>query len=258
MDEAFARSTVSVSISGEGPPLWLFHSLLADRDSFAAVRGPLSERFAVHLPELPGFGASSPVPGGLVAVADRMADAMLDRGGEAPVVLGNGYGGFVALQMAIRHPGLVRGLVLADCGACFSEPGRQAFRAMAAGVDAGGPARIADVAMRRLFAPEFQEAHPDLMAERRAAFLRTAPDVLTAACHALATLDLRAEVGQVRVPVLVLVGGQDEATPPAMSRELAALLPDARLVVLDGCAHVPQLQDPHRFLAAVEPFLMQA
>ena len=257
MDEVFARSTVSVSISGEGPPLWLFHSLLADRDSFAAVRGPLSERFAVHLPELPGFGASSPVPGGLVAVADRMADAMLDRGGEASVVLGNGYGGFVALQMAIRHPSLVRGLVLADCGACFSEPGRQAFRAMAAGVDAGGPARIADVAMRRLFAPEFQEAHPELMAERRAAFLRTAPDVLTAACHALATLDLRAEVGQVRVPVLVLVGGQDEATPPAMSRELAALLPDARLVVLDDCAHVPQLQDPHRFLAAVEPFLMQ-
>ncbi len=159
-------------------------------------------------------------------------------------MLGNGYGGFVALQMAIRHPGLVRGLVLADCGACFSEPGRQAFRAMAAGVEAGGPAKIADVAMRRLFAPEFQDAHPDLMAERRAAFLRTAPDVLVAACHALATLDLRAEVGQVRVPVLVLVGEQDEATPPAMSRELAALLPDARLVVLDGCAHVPQLQDP--------------
>lgn len=257
MDERFARNTVSVAITGEGPPLWLFHSLLADRDSFAAVRGPLSERFAVHLPELPGFGASSPVPGGLVAVADRMADALRDRGGEAPVVLGNGYGGFVALQMAIRHPGLVRGLVLADCGACFSEPGRQAFRAMAAGVDAGGPAKIADVAMRRLFAPEFQDANPDLMAERRAAFLRTAPDVLVAACHALATLDLRAEVGQVRIPVLVLVGGQDEATPPAMSRDLAALLPDARLVVLDDCAHVPQLQDPHRFLAAVGPFLMQ-
>ena len=255
MDEVFARGTVSVSISGEGPPLWLFHSLLADRDSFAAVRGPLSERFAVHLPELPGFGASSPVPGGFAAVAVRMSEALRDRGGEAPVVLGNGYGGFVALQMAIRYPGLVRGLVLADCGACFSEPGRQAFRAMAAGVEAGGPAKIADVAMRRLFAPEFQAAHPALMAERRAAFLRTEPDVLVAACHALATLDLRAEVGQVRVPVLVLVGERDEATPPAMSSELASLLPDSRLEVLGGCAHVPQLQDPATFLAAIGPFL---
>ncbi len=255
MDEVFAGGTVSVSISGRGQPLWLFHSLLADRDSFAAVREPLGRQCAVHLPELPGFGASAPVAGGLVAVADRMAEALRDRGGEAPVVFGNGYGGFVALQMAIRHPGLARALVLADCGACFSEPGRQAFRAMAAGVEAGGAARIADVAMRRLFAPAFQEAHPELMAERRAAFLRTDPAVLVEACRALAELDLRGAVGQVRIPVLVLVGEEDEATPPAMSRDLAARLPDAELLVLEGCAHVPQLQDPARVLAAVGAFL---
>ena len=100
------------------------------------------------------------------------------------------------------------------------------------------------------------EAHPDVMLERRAAFLRTAPDVLTGVCHAMATLDLRVEFEQVRAPVLVLVGEQDEATPPAMSRELAALLPDARLVVLAGCAHVPQLQDSSRLLAAVDAFLV--
>ena len=255
MDEVFARGTVAVSIAGEGQPLWLFHSLLADRDSFAAVRGPLARRFAVHLPGLPGFGASAPVTGGLAAVADRMAEALNDRGGEAPTVIGNGYGGFVALQMAIRHPGLVRRLVLADCGACFPEPGRQAFLAMAAGVEAGGPERIVDVAMRRLFAPEFQEAHPALMAERRSAFLRTDPAVLVEACRALAGLDLRDEVSRVRIPALVLVGERDEATPPPMSRELASLLPDARLLVLSGCAHVPQLQDPARFLAAVDLFL---
>ena len=109
--------------------------------------------------------------------------------------------------------------------------------------------------MRRLFAQDFQETNPDLMAERRAAFLRTDPGVLVAACRALAELDLRPDVSQVRVPVLVLVGSQDKATPPPMSRELASLLPDARLIVLDGCAHVPQLQDPARFLAAVYSFL---
>jgi 3-oxoadipate enol-lactonase len=258
MSESFVNGCVAVSISGEGPPLWLFHSLLADRNSFAPVLGAFAERFTVHLPELPGFGASAAVSGGLVAVADRMAAALRERGGEAPIVLGNGYGGFVALQMAIRHPGLARRLVLADCGACFSEPGRQAFRAMAAGVQAGGAAKISEAAMRRLFAPEFQAEHPDLIAERRAAFLATDPAVLIEACHDLAALDLRGDASGVAIPVLVLVGERDEATPPLMSRELAALLPDARLTILDGCAHVPQLQDPGRFLAAVRPFLAEA
>ena len=95
---------------------------------------------------------------------------------------------------------------------------------MAAASRAKGLSAITDVAMRRLFAPEFQERHPDLMRDRREAFLRSDPEVIQAACLALAALDLRPELGKVRVPVLVLVGEHDEATPPPMSRELAALL----------------------------------
>ena len=65
---------------------------------------------------------------------------------------------------------------------------------MAAASRAKGLAAITDVAMRRLFAPEFQESHPDLMADRRAAFLKTDPEVFRAACEALAALDLRPEL----------------------------------------------------------------
>jgi 3-oxoadipate enol-lactonase len=185
-----------------------------------------------------------------------MAEAVQDAaGGEETIVLGNGYGGFVALQMAIRHPDIASRLILADCGAAFSDSGREAFRNMAAASSAKGLAAITDVAMRRLFAPEFQEQHPDLMRDRRAAFLRTDPDVFRAACAALAELDLRPELPQVKVPVLVLVGEHDEATPPPMSHELAAGLPNARLKILSGCAHVPQLQAPEMFLEAIGDFL---
>jgi 3-oxoadipate enol-lactonase len=59
----------------------------------------------------------------------------------------------------------------------------------------------------------------------------------------------------VTVPALVLVGEHDEATPPAMSTELAAGLADAQLVVLPGCAHVPQLQEPELFLDAIRKFV---
>jgi 3-oxoadipate enol-lactonase len=93
------------------------------------------------------------------------------------------------------------------------------------------------------------------MRDRREAFLKTDPDVFRAACDALAQLDLRSELGKVTVPVLVLVGEHDEATPPPMSRELAAGLPNARFKIIPGCAHVPQLQSPGIFLDAIGDFL---
>jgi 3-oxoadipate enol-lactonase len=260
MDQLFANGTVNAAQSGQesggGRALFLFHSLLSDRASFDAIVPKLSHAFRVIVPELPGFGRSPAVGGGLADVADRMAEAVKDAAGaEDPIVLGNGYGGFVALQMAIRHPGIASRLILADCGAAFSESGREAFRNMAAASKAKGLAAITDVAMRRLFAPEFQAQHPDLMRDRREAFLRTDPEVFRTACDALAELDLRPRLAEVKVPVLVLVGEHDEATPPPMSHELAAGLPDARLKTLAGCAHVPQLQAPEMFLEAIGDFL---
>ena len=256
MDQLFANGTVNAAQSGKGSPLFLFHSLLSDRASFDAIVPALSRSFRVIVPELPGFGGSQAVTGGLAAVADRMAQMVRDAAGsEDAIVLGNGYGGFVALQMAIRHPGIATKLILADCGAAFSKEGRAAFRNMAAASSAKGLAAITDVAMRRLFAPEFQAQHPDLMRDRREAFLRTDPDVFRAACDALAKLDLRGEVAKVKVPVLVLVGEHDEATPPPMSHELAGLLPRAHLEIVPGCAHVPQLQAPQTFLEAIGDFL---
>src|SRR5438552_13144909 len=107
MDRLFANGTVNAAQSGNGPALFLFHSLLSDRASFDAIVPRLSRSFRVIVPELPGFGGSNAVSGGLAAVADRMAEAICEaRGDGETIVLGNGYGGFVALQMAIRHPGI--------------------------------------------------------------------------------------------------------------------------------------------------------
>jgi len=257
MDRLFVQGAVNATETGQGPPLVLLHSLLSDRASFDAVVAPLARAFRVIVPELPGFGRSRAVGGGLAGVADRMAELVTEAAGRA-VVLGHGYGGFVALQMAIRHPTAATRLILADAGAAFSEAGREAFRTMAAVSGAKGLAAIADVAMNRLFAPEFQATHPALMGERRAAFMRTDPEIFRAACDALASLDLRGGLSKVKVPVLVLVGEQDEATPPAMSHELAAGLPDAQLKIIPGCANVPQLQAPALFLAAIAGVLKLA
>jgi 3-oxoadipate enol-lactonase len=246
-------------IGGAGRPLVLFHSLLADRTSFDRIAPALAATHRVVALDLPGFGDSDPVGGGLEAIADRIAAAIeAMEFADKPILLGNGYGGFIALLVAIRHPDLAERLVLADCGAVFSEPGRAAFRGMSAGAEKGGLAAIADVAMRRLFAPDYQADHPTVIAERKERFLAVDPRTFHAACAALAALDLREHLASVRVPTLVVVGELDEATPPPMSKDLAAGLPTAQLVVLPGCAHVPQLQAPELFLSTIGPFIDSA
>ena len=243
-------------IGGSGMPIVLFHSLLADQSSFDPVARLLAKTHQVVMLNLPGFGASESVGSSLETIADHIAGAIEALGlKQNPILLGNGYGGFVALVTAIRHPGLASRLVLADCGAAFSEPGRAAFRGMSAAAKEKGLGAIADVAMRRLFAPEFQQANPALIEDRKKRFLAVDAQTFHGACDALATLDIRDQLKSVKVPVLVLVGEQDEATPPPMSRELAAGLPDARLLELPGCAHVPQLQAPETFMAAIRAFI---
>jgi 3-oxoadipate enol-lactonase len=247
---------LAARVAGSGAPIVLFHSLLADQSSFDLIAQPLAASHQVVILALPGFGGSHAVGGSLEVIADHISAGIGQLGlPQRPILLGNGYGGFIALMTAIRHPGLASRLVLADCGAAFSEPGRAAFRGMSAAAKDKGVGAIADVAMRRLFAPEFQQRNAALIEERKKRFLAVDAATFHGACDALATLDLRDQLAAVAVPVLVLVGEQDEATPPPMSRELAAGLPDARLVVLPGCAHVPQLQAPELFMTAIRPFI---
>ena len=254
-----AGKRLSARVAGSGRTIVLFHSLLADESSFDPVAGMLAATRQVIVLNLPGFGASDFVGSSLEAIADHVAAGIeaMDLQ-HKPILLGNGYGGFIALLTAIRHPGIASRLVLADCGAAFSEPGRAAFRGMSAAAKDKGLGAIADVAMRRLFAPEFQQLNPQLIEQRKQRFLALDAQTFHGACDALASLDLRPQLKAVTVPVLVLVGELDEATPAPMSHELAALLPNARLQVLQGLAHVPQLQAPEQFLAAVQPFLMEA
>lgn len=251
-----AAGKIEAQIIGQGPTLVLFHSLLADSSSFGKITGTLAGYFRVVVPSLPGFLGSEAVSGGIEAVADRLAESVREVAPhERTILLGNGYGGFVALTLVIRHPELISRLALCDAGAAFSEPGRATFRTMAKLAASGGLEAVADIAMRRLFAADFHAANPELVADRRQRFLAMDETVFTAACEALAVLDLRPQLGGVAIPVRALVGEQDEATPPEMSRQLAAMISEAEFEVLPGCAHVPQLQSPSQFLLAVIPFL---
>jgi 3-oxoadipate enol-lactonase len=251
-----SSAKLDVEQIGQGRGLVLLHSLLSDRSAFDRVAPRLARERRVYLVNLPGFGASDPAGPGLEDFADRIA-AHFPRLGIGPDtdLLGNGFGGFVAVALAVRHGDKFGKLVLVDTGAAIPDAGKPAFAMMAQRVEQGGMAAVVEVALQRMFPEDFLQAHPEIAAERRASLLRANPAHFAASCRALARLDLRAEVKNIRNPTLVMVGLRDTATPPMLSKDLAANIPGAKLVELPHCGHSPHIQDPEGFWNLLKPFL---
>jgi 3-oxoadipate enol-lactonase len=255
-DHGMGAPRLDVEIVGEGRDLVLLHSLLADRGSFEPLAARIARERRLILMSLPGFGRSPAAGAELGEWADAVA-ATFEELALPPEtdVLGNGLGGFVALKLAIRHGRRFERMVLVGSAIAFPEAGRATFRALADRVAEGGMAAVAGAAMRRMFPERFIAANPEVVAGREAAFRRIDPGVFAVACRALAALDLSEELAQVRNPTLIVVGAEDEATPPALGRALADRLADARLTLLPGLGHCPHIQDPDAFVAAIAPSL---
>jgi len=250
-----SNSRIDVQIRGEGPDLALLHSLLTDRTSFEGLAIRLSSKRRLLLINLPGFGASvpaEPIRGYADRVIQLFADLALPPGTD---VLGNGLGSFVALKMAADPSAALGRLVLLGAAIAFPDPARQTFRALADKVEREGMEAVADAAMARMFPAEYIAANPDVVADRKAVFNSIKPEVFAAAARALASLDLGPELDRIRNPVQIVVGEMDGATPPALGRELASRLSDARFVELAGVGHAPHIQAPADVVKAISPFL---
>ena len=247
------RGRVSYAEIGSGSPLVILHSLLTDRHAFDGVIPSLPGR--VIALDLPGYGSSDRAEASIEALSDRMAAAVAVLCDEPTTVMGNGLGAFVALGLAIRHPELVARLVLVGAGATFPEEARPAFANMARLVESNGMSAVTHTALRRIYTEDFLDTHPEAAAERVRVLEASDPEVFVAACRALQRVDFTDGATDLAVPTLIVVGEEDQATPPAMAVTLDGLLSDSRVVVLPGIAHAPQLQDPDGFIQTIASFL---
>ena len=246
---------VDVEHRGSGPDLVILHSLLADRSAFERVAPALSKKRRVWLVNLPGYGASRPAGSSVEDYAERIASLFQSLNLGEPDVLGNGFGGFIAVALAARHGARVRRLIAAPALAAFPEPAKQPLRGLAERVAKEGMSGALDVAIRRMFPERFIAANPAVIEERKQALMKADPACFRTACLALASLDLSPVLGNIKSETLVMAGSEDATTPPALARELAAKIPNAKFRVLEGCGHCPQLEKPALFVQAVEEFL---
>jgi 3-oxoadipate enol-lactonase len=248
---------LDVELLGSGPELVVLHSLLTDRSAFDRVKGELAAAHRrVCLVNLPGYGASSPVGSTIEGYADHIAGLFTAlKLSPRAAVLGNGFGGFIALALAARHGARFDRLIVADSVATFPPPAKEPFRILHAKVSEHGMSAVLDAAVRRMFPQAFILDHPKIVAERKAALAKADPQCFARACLALAEVDLRPAVGAIRNPALVMAGSLDQTTPPALVRELAEAMPGARFHEIPGSGHCPQIEKPAEFVAAVRAFL---
>ena len=242
--------------AGGGPDLLLLHSLLTEMNVFERVLPRLAQAHRVTCLNLPGFGVSDPVELSSVGDhADHVARVM-DALSLPPTVdvFGNGFGAFVALELAIRHGARVGRLMVADTAAAFPEPAKAPFRGMAEKVRASGISAILDTAIGRMFPLPFQAVHPEVVAARKAALAPTNGPCFARACMALAALDLRPRLARIRNPTLVMCGALDQTTPPALAREVASAIPGAVYRDIEDSGHCPMLEQPDALVSMIESF----
>lgn len=192
-----------------------------------------------------------------LGAADRIDDhaadaaALIEAVGGPVVMVGLSIGGLIAQRLAADRPDLVRALVLSNTAARLGTA--DSWQARIDAVTSGGPEAIAGPVMERWFAAPFR-ATPEL-ALWRTMLARTPAAGYIAACRALATADQTQATAALRLPVLVVAGSEDGASPPDLVRATADLIPGAAFHLIDGAGHLPCVETPAAFAAAIAPFL---
>lgn len=274
MADVVARGVrFNVQRLGRGGPLLVFlHGLVFDNLSswYFTIAAPLARRFSLLLYDLRGHGRSEQPRSGYT-VADMAADlaAILDelREREPVVLVGNSFGGLVALTFARTRPERTRGVVLVDGQVADNEYGPQ----MSATLGLEGEDR--DRKLAEMFGEWFERHAIDGELDRDATDMKTIHDrtrsrrrrpaeraadrlvhetSLVRDIEDTPPLELD-ELGAVRCPVLAVYGADSDILH--QGREVAAALPDCRFVVLPDAAHFVLLHQRERLAAEIEAFV---
>ena len=237
------------------PVLVFSNSLGTNHTMWAPQIAPFSQHFRVLRYDSRGHGASS-VPDGEYSLDQLGGDvlALLDHLEIAAASFcGLSVGGLTGQWLALHAPERFKKVVLCNTAARIGT--EDAWNERIALVRAGGVRAISQAILARWFTQGFHEQESDTVDRFRTILESTAPEGYAGTSAAIRDCDLRDRISRVSLPVMVIAGLQDTATPPEGARFLAQQIKGAVLVELDA-AHLSNVELPQRFTEEVLRFLV--
>ena len=243
---------------GTGIPLLLIHGWPHSRALWAAQISGLPTLARCLVPDLPGFGDSSPMSAPSIdKYGDEMAAFLTSLGVERAVVCGLSMGGYVALSMLRRHRALLRGLILTSTRATADSPeAREKRMRLIEFVEEHGVEALAGRQLKAMVGATTFASRPDLLEALRQLMAKAPRDGVIGGLRAMADrMDSTDLLAHIDFPTLVVSGAEDTVTPPEEMRALAAAIPGSRLERIEFGGHVCSYERPAAFNHVVSEYL---
>ncbi|MDH4190913.1 MAG: 3-oxoadipate enol-lactonase, partial [Betaproteobacteria bacterium] len=241
----------------DAPWLTLSHSLACNVRMWDDQIAAFKDRYRVLALDTRGHGQSSAPAGSytLKGLADDLHGLFAHLGIARTHFVGLSMGGMIGQTFALRFPGVFASLTLADTTSRYPAEAAEMWAGRIRAARSQGMEPIVRPTLERWFTEPFRKSRPEVI-ERVGALIASTPvDGYIGCCHAISGIGVTARLKEIACPMLVIVGEQDAATPPAMAREIHANAPGSTLVVLPEAAHLSNMEQPLAFNRALEQFL---
>ena len=256
---------------GNGPVLLLLHGIAGSSRTWIPAMHLLQRDFTVLAPDFLGHGESTKPPGdySLGNHASAMRDFLQLLGIERATVVGQSFGGGVAMQFAYQFPEMCERLVLVDAGGLGREvnwmlrlvtlPAAEyvmpvLFPSLVRDWGNSVARFLGDRGIRNARAAEMWRSYTSLTeADNRQAFVRTMRAVIDPGGQAVSAID-RLYLAA-RTPTLIVWGDQDKMIPVVHAYKAHEAIPNSRLEIMEGVGHFPHVEQPTRFAEILTDFL---
>jgi 3-oxoadipate enol-lactonase len=251
--------TINYEIGGldSGPWVMFSHSLGCSKAMWQPQFDALAKTHRVLRYDIRGHGASSapPAPYSLDMMAQdvkALCDALDIRKCH---FVGLSMGGMIGQTVALNYPDLLLSLTLADTSSHYGPELMPFWEARSQTALMQGMTPLVAPSLDRWFTAPFRAAHPVLMQEAMQWVLDTSSHGYAACCMAIAVIDTTDRLPQIKVPVQVIVGKDDLATPPAAAELIHAKIAGSELLMLESAAHISSVEQAGKFTQALQQFL---